>query len=241
MRRYTRSFMQNKRYSTANSFHVDLNHSQPHSSKSVITGFRRRHPMPKAIHFIPTRTPTPLSFPLPSSRPFPCNFAQGSHLRATNKKKEPSILKSVNPSQNHHQQPKPSYLHPPQDQTLSQKKKKNKNPPINQIHNNGLRQLQTRLLRPKRTQTRPRRASSATKRLSTKRISTTAATATATHPGGQSEEAERRQSSFQLGSFEHTRWLAMPIICLFSPSVQLVLLFWTFIFCLISKFIDWKI
>ena len=123
MRRYTRSFMQNKRYSTANSFHVDLNHSQPHSSKSVITGFRRRHPMPKAIHFIPTRTPTPLSFPLPSSRPFPCNFAQGSHLRATNKKKEPSILKSVNPSQNHHQQPKPSYLHPPQDQTLSQKTK----------------------------------------------------------------------------------------------------------------------
>ena len=129
MRRYTRSFMQNKRYSTANSFHVDLNHSQPHSSKSVITGFRRRHPMPKAIHFIPTRTPTPLSFPLPSSRPFPCNFAQGSHLRATNKKKEPSILKSVNPSQNHHQQPKPSYLHPPQDQTLSQKKKKQKQKP----------------------------------------------------------------------------------------------------------------
>ena len=99
MRRYTRSFMQNKRYSTANSFHVDLNHSQPHSSKSVITGFRRRHPMPKAIHFIPTRTPTPLSFPLPSSRPVTCNFAKGSHLRATNKKRESSILESVNPSQ----------------------------------------------------------------------------------------------------------------------------------------------
>ena len=122
--------MQNKRYSTANSFHVDLNHSQIHSSKSVIMGFRRRHPMPKAIHFIPTRTPTPLSSPLPSSRPVTSNLAKRSHLRATNKKREPSILKSVNPSQTTHpptQQFKPTYLHPPQDRTLSQQTK-NKTP-----------------------------------------------------------------------------------------------------------------
>jgi hypothetical protein len=241
MRRYTGSFMQNRRYSTANSFHVDLNHSQIHSSKSVIMGFRRRHPMPKAIHFIPTRTPTPLSSPLPSSRPVTSNLAKRSHLRATNKKREPSILKSVNPSQTTHPPnnlSQPTFTH--RKTRLSPSKQETK-PPINQIHNNGLRQLQTRLLRAKRTQTRPRRASSATKRLSTKRISTTAATATATHPRGQSEKAERRQSRFQLGSLEHTRWLAMPIIWLFPPSVQLVLLFWTFIFCLISKFIDWKI
>jgi len=64
-------------------------------------------------------------------------------------------------------------------------------------HNNGLQQLQTRILRSTRLQTS-----------STKRLSTTA-TATATHPRRQNQETERRQSRLQSGSFEYSCWVAI--------------------------------
>lgn len=117
--------MQNKRYSTANSFHVDLNHSQIRSSKSVIMGFRRRHPMPKAIHFIPTRTPTPLSSSsLVSTRHFQPRQTEPSSCHQQETRTVHSQIRKSLPNHPPTQQFKPTYLHPPQDQTLSQQTKK---------------------------------------------------------------------------------------------------------------------
>lgn len=71
-------------------------------------------------------------------------------------------------------------------------------------HDNGLRQFQTRILRPTRLQ------ASSTKRLPTKRLSTPTTTAAAACTDRQNEKTERSQSCFEFGAFEYSCWVAMP-------------------------------
>lgn len=84
------------------------------------------------------------------------------------------------------------------------------NPPL--PNQNGLHQLQTRLLRPKRPKTHAKRWISTTQCLHTQRLPTKwlSSPTTATHPTRQDQETERRQSRLQLGSFEHSCWVAVP-------------------------------